>query len=83
MAEATPQGDWTRDEAALTREWSFTDFRAALAWVNRVGELAEAQGHHPDILLHGYDRVRLTLSTHTAGAVTEADDRLAAAIDAL
>ena len=83
MAEATPQGEWTREEAALTREWAFPDFRAALAWVNRVGELAEEQGHHPDILMHGYKLVRLTLSTHSAGAVTEADDRLAAAIDAL
>ncbi len=74
---------WTREPDALVREWTFADFPAALAFVNRVGELAEAQGHHPDILVHGWNRVRLTLSTHSSGGLTDADERLAAAIDAL
>lgn len=73
---------WDRTETTLTREWTLADFPAALAWVNRVGALAEEQGHHPDILLHGWNRVRLTLCTHSAGGLTDADDRLAEAIDA-
>lgn len=77
------EAGWEREAGSLTREWTFTDFEAALAWVNRVGALAEEQGHHPDILLHAFNHVRLTLSTHSAGGLTEADDRLAAAIDAL
>lgn len=83
MTAPTAGPGWTREKAALTREWTLEDFPAALAWVVRVGEVAEAQGHHPDILIHGWNKVRLTLSTHSAGGLTEADERLAAAIDAL
>src|SRR5579871_573338 len=57
---------WERgdgDTPAITREWKLADFAAALAFVNRVGEAAEAADHHPDILLHSWNRVRLTLST--------------------
>lgn len=82
-SDAAAGSEWTRGDASLTREWTFADFAEALAFVNRVGALAEAQGHHPDILLHGFNRVQLTLSTHSAGALTDADERLAAAIDRL
>jgi 4a-hydroxytetrahydrobiopterin dehydratase len=75
--------DWERSATALTREWTFADFPAALAWVNRVGEVAEQRGHHPDILLHGWNHVRLTLSTHATGGLTAADEALAEAVDAL
>ena len=51
--------------------------------MNRVGEAAEAANHHPDILLHGWNKVRLTLSTHSEGGLTEADFALAARIDGL
>ena len=74
---------WTREEAALVRDWKFKDFAEALAFVNRVGELAEELNHHPDILLHGWNQVRLTLSTHSAGGLTEADEQLASRIDSL
>jgi 4a-hydroxytetrahydrobiopterin dehydratase len=75
--------DWQHEDDALVREFRFRDFAAALWFVNRVGELAEARNHHPDILLHGYNNVRLTLSTHSSGGVTEADHELADAIDGL
>ncbi|MCW3040754.1 MAG: 4a-hydroxytetrahydrobiopterin dehydratase [Solirubrobacterales bacterium] len=76
--------DWQTQDGALVRERQFADFAAALAYVNAVGALAEDRGHHPDILLHGWNRVRLSLVTHEAGgAVTDADHALAAAIDAL
>ncbi len=62
------------------RDFQFADFAGAMAFVNRVAELAEAANHHPDILLHGWNKVRLELSTHSAGRVTEADHALAARI---
>ncbi len=68
---------------AIVRDWRLTDFAAALAFVQRVGELAERADHHPDILLHGWNRVRLTLSTHSAGGLTQADLDLAGRIDGL
>ncbi|WP_354698253.1 Putative pterin-4-alpha-carbinolamine dehydratase [Paraconexibacter sp. AEG42_29] len=75
---------WKTEGDALTRDREFADFAQALAYVNRVGALAEEQNHHPDILLHGWNKVRLTLSTHDAGGtVTDADHAMAAAIDDL
>ncbi len=67
----------------LEREFTFDDFARALAFVNRVGEEAEECGHHPDILVHGWNKVRLTLSTHSEGRVTDADHALAGRIDGL
>ena len=67
VAQALVGSEWTRAGDAIVREWRFPDFAAAVAFVDRVAEAAEAAGHHPDILLHGYNRVRLTLSTHSAG----------------
>jgi 4a-hydroxytetrahydrobiopterin dehydratase len=66
---------------AITRELTFADFAAAIAFVDRVAELAELANHHPDILVHGWNKVRLTLSTHSAGGLTDADFRLAAQLD--
>jgi len=74
--------EWRGAEGSIEREWKFADFAAAVAFVNRVAELAESANHHPDILLHGWNRVRLTLSTHSEGGLTDADFRLAGAIDA-
>lgn len=73
---------WRREGGALVREWQGTDFAGALAYVVRVGALAEREGHHPDIDIR-WSTVRLTLVTHSAGAITDRDVELAAAIDAL
>ncbi len=62
--------------SALQREFRFKDFVAALAFVNRVGELAEREGHHPDIEIH-WNEVTLRWWTHVADAVTERDHELA------
>jgi 4a-hydroxytetrahydrobiopterin dehydratase len=75
--------DWHHEDDALVRDLEFPDFKAAMWFVSRVAELAEERNHHPDILIHGWNKVRLTLSTHSEGGVTEADHALAAAIDAL
>jgi 4a-hydroxytetrahydrobiopterin dehydratase len=75
--------DWREEGGALVRDLRFGDFAEAMAFVNRVADAAEAAGHHPDILVHGWNNVRLTLSTHSAGRITDADHRLAATIDGL
>jgi 4a-hydroxytetrahydrobiopterin dehydratase len=75
--------EWRREGEALVREYKLADFAAALAFVNRVGEVAERANHHPDILVHGWNHVRLELSTHSQGGLTEADFALAREIDLL
>ncbi len=76
-------GDWRRDGHSIVREWEFKDFGAAMAFVNRVGDAAEAANHHPDIHLHGWNKVRLELSTHSEGGLTQADFEMAARFDDL
>jgi 4a-hydroxytetrahydrobiopterin dehydratase len=75
--------DWRRSSASIVRDFAFTDFAAAISFVERVAALAEAANHHPDILVHGWNKVRLTLSTHSAGGLTDADFALAREIDTL
>jgi 4a-hydroxytetrahydrobiopterin dehydratase len=69
--------DWKEVDDALERTVELPDFVAALAFVNRVGELAESENHHPDISI-SYNRVTLRWWTHTAGGVTDRDRELAA-----
>jgi 4a-hydroxytetrahydrobiopterin dehydratase len=69
-------------EHHLHREFRFPDFKQALEFVNRVGAIAEEQGHHPDILL-GWGKVAITLWTHKIDGLTESDFILAAKIDRL
>jgi 4a-hydroxytetrahydrobiopterin dehydratase len=78
---ADPDG-WDEVDKALERTFSFEDFRGALGFVNRVGELAEAENHHPDIAIH-YNRVTLRWWTHTVGGITDRDRELAAKTTAL
>lgn len=75
--------EWLREGDAIAREWTFADFAQAIAFVNRVGDAAEAANHHPDILLHGWNKVRLELSTHSEGGLTRADFEMASRIDKL
>ncbi len=70
------------DEHHLTRTFKFKNFRQALDFVNRVGELAEQQGHHPDLFL-AWGRVDVTTWTHKIDGLTESDFILAAKIDRL
>ena len=73
---------WDEVADALERTFSFPGFVEALAFVNRVGELAEAENHHPDIAIH-YNRVTLRWWTHTAGGITDRDRELATRTSAL
>ncbi len=75
--------EWRREGQAIVRDLELADFAAAIVLVDRVAEVAEAANHHPDILVHGWNKLRLTLSTHSEGGLTDADFALAARLDAL
>ena len=75
--------EWREEDAALVRDFEFANFAEAMAFVNEVAGVAEEANHHPDILVHGWNKVRLTLSTHSAGEITDNDHAMAQKIDAL
>jgi 4a-hydroxytetrahydrobiopterin dehydratase len=75
--------DWKREGEEIVRNWKFEDFAEAIAFVNRVAEAAEEANHHPDILVHGWNKVRLSLTNHSAGGLTAADFEMANKFDAL
>lgn len=81
VADGLKGSVWKQDSVAIHRDFTLADFREALAFVNRVGEVAEAVNHHPDILIHDWNKVRLTLTTHSAGGVTQSDLDMAREID--
>ena len=74
--------DWKLDSGKLTRRFRFNDFVQALSFVNRVGEIAQAENHHPDILIE-YNRVCLSLYTHSIKGLSQNDFILAAKISEL
>ena len=71
---------WQREGQRIRRVYTFAGFKEAMAFVNRVADLAEQADHHPDILVE-YARVTLTLSSHDVGGLTARDLRLAEKID--
>ena len=75
--------DWKREGETIVRDWKFGNFAEAMAFVNRVAAAAEEANHHPDILVHGWNKVRLVLTNHSAGGLTEADFEMAKTIDGL
>jgi len=74
---------WTRDGGTLSKIYMFKGFKGAMAFVNRVAEVATAANHHPDIHLEAYKTVRIVLTTHVARGLTDADVALAKKIDEL
>jgi 4a-hydroxytetrahydrobiopterin dehydratase len=83
VAEGLEGTPWAREDDAIAREASFDDFAGAIAFVNEVAEAAEEADHHPDIVVHDYNQVRLVLSTHSEGGITDADLDMARTIDGL
>ncbi len=75
--------DWTVEGDAIVRNLKFDDFSAAIEFVDRVAGVAETHNHHPDILVHGWNKVKLSLTNHAAGGLTEIDFDMAARFDAL
>jgi len=74
---------WTFKENQIGKEFQFKDFREALNFVNQVGAISEELNHHPDIFLHSWNKVNITVSTHDKGGVTENDFQLAKKINEL
>src|SRR2546426_12828446 len=73
---------WRRDGAMLTKTFTFKGFKGAMAFANRVAEAANIANHHPDIHVEGYKHVRIVLTTHATGGISDADLELARAVDA-
>jgi 4a-hydroxytetrahydrobiopterin dehydratase len=82
LSEAVPSWALLQNGTRLVRRFEFQDFREAMKFVNRVADLAEAEGHHPDFAIH-WNKVELTLWTHKIGGLHENDFILAAKIDRL
>jgi 4a-hydroxytetrahydrobiopterin dehydratase len=70
-----------REEKYIEKDFVFKNFKDALGFVNKVGVLAEEEAHHPDIFLHNWRKVKITLTTHAIGGLSENDFILAAKID--
>jgi 4a-hydroxytetrahydrobiopterin dehydratase len=83
IEERLAGSEWRREGETIVRDIETGGFKAAMALVNAVADAANEANHHPDILIHDYKHVRLTLSTHSAGGITENDVELAKTIDAL
>ena len=73
---------WRREGNALAKTFTFKGFKGAMAFANRVAEAANAANHHPDIHVEGYKNVRIVLTTHATGGISDADIELAKKIDA-
>ena len=76
--------DWEMNDSAteISKSFKFKDFTVALAFTNQIGRIAESEGHHPDIDF-GWGRVKVSLTTHAIGGLSENDFILAAKIDRL
>ncbi len=81
--ENVPGWSLVRDGQRIRKEWRVKNFLAAMAFFNKVAEVAEAEGHHPDLHLEGYRNVAIEIWTHAIGGLSENDFILAAKIDAL
>lgn len=81
--KAVPSWELSSDGKKIRREWKLKDFATGLEFIQKVGELAENEDHHPDIHLVGYRNLAIELSTHAVGGLTENDFIVAAKIDAL
>ncbi len=78
--------DWKEENNTLTKEFNLSDFIHAIQFVNQITHthtLAEKMNHHPDIFIHSYNKVKITLSTHSEHKVTEKDRELALKINTL
>ena len=73
--------DWHLDGKHIVRDFHFENFKSAMAFVNRVADLAEWVNHHPDILVHDWNRVHISVTTHSEGGLTAKDFDLAKQIN--
>lgn len=71
------------DEKMLRKEFTLKNFKAAIHFIDQIAEIAESEGHHPDLFLHDYKKLTITLSTHAIGGLSINDFVLAVKIDEL
>jgi 4a-hydroxytetrahydrobiopterin dehydratase len=83
IASRLEDSAWSRDGDEIVREWQFENFVQAIEFVNHVADAAEEANHHPDILVYGWNKVKLSLTNHSAGGLTEADFTMAQRLDDL
>ena len=81
LARLLDAGAWRREGDTITRTFTFKGFKGAMAFANRVAEAANAANHHPDIHVESYRTVRIVLTTHATGGISDADIELASTID--
>lgn len=79
----TSLSGWTQEGNNIAKQFQLRDFSEALKFVNKVGALAEEMDHHPDIFIHSWNKVKITISTHSEGGITKKDFQLAEKIDGL
>lgn len=75
--------NWTIEQKMLCKHFQFKDFKEALDFVNRTGAIAEELNHHPDILLYSWNKVKICVSTHDEGGITDKDFKLANRIEGI
>ncbi|MGD1007394.1 MAG: 4a-hydroxytetrahydrobiopterin dehydratase [Ignavibacteriaceae bacterium] len=74
---------WSFRDNSISKEFKLKDFKNALAFVNKIADEAEKMDHHPDIFIHSWNKVKIRISTHDAGGVTQNDFNLAKKIEEL
>jgi 4a-hydroxytetrahydrobiopterin dehydratase len=74
---------WTYSNKVISKEFKLANFKDALTFVNKVGDASEEMDHHPDILMHSWNKVKISISTHSEGGVTVKDFQLAKKIETL
>lgn len=82
MLAAVPEWNWVPGENCIERRWKLKNFVQAVAWLQKVAEIAEAEQHHPDLHLTGYRNLKIVLTTHAIAGLSENDFIVAAHIDA-
>lgn len=75
--------DWELEGNQIAKLFQLKDFAEALNFVNKVGAEAEKMDHHPDIFIHSWNKVKITISTHSEGGITKKDFQLAEKIEGL
>ena len=74
---------WNQEGNMIAKLFQLNDFAGALKFVNKVGDEAERMDHHPDIFIHSWNKVKITISTHSEGGITQKDFQLAEKIERL
>ena len=75
--------EWMVESNQITKQYELNDFKSVLSFVNKIGEKAEQMDHHPDIFIHSWNKVRITISTHSEGGITKKDFQLAEKIEGI